>query len=81
MIYATAFVFDGTPFCTQQEDRSAIAQMPEPRTVSPLQRSIDREIDELKNFSRDQYKLNFVELQVPEGHENPMKYNNNYEGV
>lgn len=62
-------------------DRSAIAQMPEPRTVSPLQRSIDREIDELKNFSRDQYKLNFVELQVPEGHENPMKYNNNYEDI
>uniref|UniRef100_A0A034WCX3 Protein SHQ1 homolog n=1 Tax=Bactrocera dorsalis TaxID=27457 RepID=A0A034WCX3_BACDO len=73
--FAGRFKGDLTGF----DDRSAIAQMPEPRTVSPLQRSIDREIDELKNFSRDQYKLNFVELQVPEGHENPMKYNNNYE--
>uniref|UniRef100_A0A0A1XGD1 Protein SHQ1 homolog n=1 Tax=Zeugodacus cucurbitae TaxID=28588 RepID=A0A0A1XGD1_ZEUCU len=66
---------------TGVDDRSAIAQMPEPGTVSPLQRSIDREIDELKNFSRDQYKLNFVELQVPEGHENPMKYTYNFEDV
>ncbi|XP_036329685.1 protein SHQ1 homolog [Rhagoletis pomonella] len=60
------------------DDMSAVARMPEPHTVSPLQRTIDREIDELKNFSRDQYKLNFVELQVPEGHENPMKYINNF---
>ncbi|XP_067639116.1 protein SHQ1 homolog [Eurosta solidaginis] len=58
-------------------DKSAIARMPEPHLVSPLQRSIQRELDELTNFSREQYKLNFVDLQVPDGHENPMKYSNN----
>lgn len=54
--------------------------MPEPQEVSPLQRTIDREIDEMKNFSRDQYKLNFVELQVPEGHDNPMLFRINFKG-
>ncbi|XP_020715730.1 protein SHQ1 homolog [Ceratitis capitata] len=55
-------------------DGPAVAQMFFFHMVSPLQRSIDREIDEMFFFSRDQYKLNFVELQIPEGHENPMKY-------
>ena len=54
--------------------------MPEPDRLSPLQRAIDREIDEMKNFCRDQYKLNFVELQVPEGHDNPMQFSINFKG-
>lgn len=54
--------------------------MPNPDEVSPLQRLIDRDIDEMKNFSSDQYKLNFVELQVPEGLDNPMQFTINFKG-
>ncbi|XP_053949338.1 protein SHQ1 homolog [Anastrepha ludens] len=74
--YGFASKFKGN--LTGVDGLSAVARMPEPHAVSPLQRSIDREIDELKNFSRDEYKLNIVELQVPEGHENPMKYISNF---
>jgi len=28
----------------------------------------------MKRFSREQYKMNFVELQVPSGHQNPLRY-------
>lgn len=28
----------------------------------------------MKRFSREQYKMNFVELQVPAGHQNPLRY-------
>uniref|UniRef100_A0A1I8QAP9 Protein SHQ1 homolog n=1 Tax=Stomoxys calcitrans TaxID=35570 RepID=A0A1I8QAP9_STOCA len=56
----------------------SITRMPEPNLVSPLQRLIDRDIDEMKNFSRDQYKLNFVELQVPDGLDNPMQFTINF---
>ncbi|KNC30560.1 SHQ1-like protein [Lucilia cuprina] len=59
-------------------DLEIITRMPEPDSVSPLQRTIDREIDEMKNFSRDQYKLNFVELQVPDGLDNPMQFSINF---
>lgn len=54
--------------------------MPDPGDVSPLQRTIDREIDEMKNFCRDQYQLNFVELQVPDGLDNPMLFTINFKG-
>ncbi|XP_061393213.1 protein SHQ1 homolog [Musca vetustissima] len=59
-------------------DLDTISRMPEPDRVSPLQRLIDRDIDEMKNFCRDQYKLNFVELQVPDGLDNPMQYTFNF---
>ncbi|XP_075145081.1 protein SHQ1 homolog [Haematobia irritans] len=59
-------------------DLESITRMPEPDMISPLQRMIDRDIDEMKNFSRDQYKLNFVELQVPDGLDNPMQYSINF---
>lgn len=52
----------------------------EPGLVSPLQRSVDRHVDEDKSFSIEQYKLNFVELQLPEGHNNPLSYTFNYRG-
>ena len=54
--------------------------MPQPHLASPIQRAIDCEIDELKNFSREQYKLNFVELQIPDGHENPMQFTFDFDG-
>uniref|UniRef100_T1PLU2 Protein SHQ1 homolog n=1 Tax=Musca domestica TaxID=7370 RepID=T1PLU2_MUSDO len=59
-------------------DLDTITRMPEPDRISPLQRLIDRDIDEMKNFCRDQYKLNFVELQVPDGLDNPMHYTYNF---
>lgn len=51
-----------------------------PLRKSPVQRTFLREADEVKSFCRDQYKLNFLELLVPEGHENPIKFTVNYEG-
>ncbi|KAM7362841.1 protein SHQ1 homolog [Cochliomyia hominivorax] len=59
-------------------DLDVITRVPEPDRVSPLQRTIDREIDEMKNFCQDQYKLNFFELQIPEGHDNPMQFSINF---
>ncbi|XP_065354339.1 protein SHQ1 homolog [Calliphora vicina] len=75
--YGFASKFRGTirPF---ECDLEVVTRMPEPDSVSPLQRTIDREIDEMKNFSRDQYKLNFVELQVPDGLDNPMQFSINF---
>lgn len=64
-----------------QCDLDAITRMPEPDRISPLQRLIDRDIDEMKNFCRDQYKLNFVELQVPDGLDNPMHYTYHFKGI
>lgn len=51
-----------------------------PLRKSPVQRTFLREADEVKSFCRDQYKLNFLQLLVPEGHENPIKFTVNYEG-
>lgn len=42
--------------------------------MSPIQRKQERIVDEMKRFSREQYKMNFVELQVPSGHQNPLRY-------
>jgi len=42
--------------------------------MSPIQRRQERVVDEMKRFSREQYKMNFVELQVPSGHQNPLRY-------
>ncbi|XP_030374035.1 protein SHQ1 homolog [Scaptodrosophila lebanonensis] len=49
-------------------------RVPEPYRLSPVQRRLERITDEMKRFSREQYKLNFVELQVPPGHQNPQRY-------
>lgn len=51
-----------------------------PLRKSPIQRTFLREADEVKSFCRDQYKLNFLELLVPEGQENPVKFTVNYGG-
>lgn len=52
----------------------------DPGSISPLQRSLDRNVDEDSTFSAEQYKLNFVEIQIPEGHNNPLHYTFNYRG-
>ncbi|KAL9888428.1 protein SHQ1 homolog [Glossina fuscipes fuscipes] len=59
-------------------DLKNISRIMEPSKASPLQRSIDRNIHEMRDFSREQYKLNFVELQVPDGHDNPALFNINF---
>uniref|UniRef100_A0A1A9W1L3 Protein SHQ1 homolog n=1 Tax=Glossina brevipalpis TaxID=37001 RepID=A0A1A9W1L3_9MUSC len=59
-------------------DLKNISRITEPSRSSPLQRSIDRNIHEMRDFSRDQYKLNFVELQIPDGHDNPALFNINF---
>lgn len=56
-----------------QLDKST-CRVPEPERLSPLQRRLERVSDEIKRFSRDQYKMNFVELQVPAGHQNPLRF-------
>ncbi|XP_030556198.1 protein SHQ1 homolog [Drosophila novamexicana] len=58
---------------TSELDRST-CRVPEPDRLSPLQRRLERVADEMKRFSREQYKMNFVELQVPAGHQNPLRY-------
>lgn len=61
------------PVACLQLDKST-CRVPEPGQLSPLQRRLERIMDEKKRFSRDQYKMNFVELQVPPGHQNPLRY-------
>ncbi|XP_015047557.2 protein SHQ1 homolog isoform X1 [Drosophila yakuba] len=56
-----------------QLDR-ATCRVSEPHRMSPIQRRQERVVDEMKRFSREQYKINFVELQVPSGHQNPLRY-------
>ncbi|XP_055377834.1 protein SHQ1 homolog [Condylostylus longicornis] len=55
-------------------DLKPICQIRNPSHKSAIDRFCKRERDEYKDFSQDQYKLNFIELQVPDGHENPMNY-------
>ncbi|ALC47754.1 CG10055 [Drosophila busckii] len=52
----------------------SMCRVSDPQRISPVQRRLDRVTDELKRFSREQYKMNFVELQVPAGHQNPLRY-------
>lgn len=61
------------PAAYLQLDKST-CRIPEPHQISPLQRRLERITDEMKIFSREQYKMNFVELQVPPGHQNPLRY-------
>ncbi|KAH8419032.1 hypothetical protein KR222_001407 [Zaprionus bogoriensis] len=61
------------PIVNLQLDRST-CRVPEPHQLSPLQRHLERVRDEMNRFSRDQYKMNFVELQVPAGHQNPLRF-------
>ncbi|CAD7093681.1 unnamed protein product [Hermetia illucens] len=51
-----------------------ISRITNPNGFSPIQRCYQREQDEKRDFCREQYKLNFVELQVPDGLENPAKF-------
>ncbi|XP_055851472.1 protein SHQ1 homolog [Episyrphus balteatus] len=57
-----------------EDDLSHICRITDPSQFSSIKRTIQRESDEAKDFCPDQYKLNFVELQIPEGHDNPIKY-------
>lgn len=50
------------------------SRLSDPGRMSFISRIIQRENDEAKDFCPEQYKANFVELQIPEGHEDPMKY-------
>uniref|UniRef100_A0A1B0GB75 V-type proton ATPase subunit a n=1 Tax=Glossina morsitans morsitans TaxID=37546 RepID=A0A1B0GB75_GLOMM len=59
-------------------DLKNISRIMEPSKASPLQRSIDRNIHEMRDFSREQYKLNFFELQIPDEHDNPALFNINF---
>ncbi|KAH8376345.1 hypothetical protein KR200_003410 [Drosophila serrata] len=61
------------PLNTSELDR-ATCRVAEPQRTSPIQRRQERLVDEMKRFSREQYKMNFVELQVPSGHQNPLRY-------
>ncbi|KAH8381354.1 hypothetical protein KR093_003036, partial [Drosophila rubida] len=70
--YGFASQYNG-PLQTSELDKST-CRVPEPQQTSPLQRRLERVVDEMKRFSRDQYKMNFVELQVPAGHQNPLRY-------
>ncbi|KAM8706711.1 hypothetical protein ACLKA7_010902 [Drosophila subpalustris] len=70
--YGFASQYKG-PLQTSELDKST-CRVPEPQQMSPLQRRLERIIDEMKRFSREQYKMNFVELQVPAGHQNPLRY-------
>ncbi|XP_034487160.1 protein SHQ1 homolog [Drosophila innubila] len=70
--YGYASQYNG-PLQTSELDKST-CRVPEPQQISPLQRRLERIVDEMKRFSREQYKMNFVELQVPAGHQNPLRY-------
>ncbi|TDG52469.1 hypothetical protein AWZ03_001299 [Drosophila navojoa] len=70
--YGYASGYSG-PLQTSELDKST-CRVPEPERLSPLQRRLERINDEMKRFSRDQYKMNFVELQVPAGHQNPLRF-------
>lgn len=60
--------------CLVEDSLRSICNISNPSKLSPLQRWYQREQDEHRDFCRDQYKLNFIELQVPEGLENPLKF-------
>ncbi|XP_017031805.1 protein SHQ1 homolog isoform X2 [Drosophila kikkawai] len=62
-----------SPLNTSELDR-ATCRVAEPQRTSPIQRRQERLVDEMKRFSREQYKMNFVELQVPSGHQNPLRF-------
>ncbi|KAH8369395.1 hypothetical protein KR009_009642 [Drosophila setifemur] len=62
-----------SPLDTSELDR-ATCRVADPHRMSPIQRRQERVVDEMKRFSREQYKMNFVELQVPSGHQNPLHY-------
>ncbi|XP_037730194.1 protein SHQ1 homolog [Drosophila subpulchrella] len=70
--YGYASKYSG-PLDTSELDR-ATCRVSEPHRMSPIQRRQERVVDEMKRFSREQYKMNFVELQVPSGHQNPLRY-------
>ncbi|XP_033165749.1 protein SHQ1 homolog [Drosophila mauritiana] len=70
--YGYASEYSG-PLGLSEMDR-ATCRVSEPHRMSPIQRRQDRVVDEMKRFSREQYKINFVELQVPSGHQNPLRY-------
>ncbi|XP_017057107.1 protein SHQ1 homolog [Drosophila ficusphila] len=68
--YGFASKYSG-PLDTSELDTCRVS---EPHRLSPIQRRQERVVDEMKRFSREQYKINFVELQVPSGHQNPQRY-------
>ncbi|XP_068152430.1 protein SHQ1 homolog [Drosophila tropicalis] len=70
--YGFASKYSG-PLETSELDKST-CRIADPQRLSPFQRRLDRLVDEMKRFSREQYKMNFVELQVPSGHQNPLRY-------
>ncbi|XP_016985748.1 protein SHQ1 homolog [Drosophila rhopaloa] len=70
--YGYASKYSG-PLDTSELDK-ATCRVSEPHRMSPIQRRQERVVDEMKRFSREQYKMNFVELQVPSGHQNPLRY-------
>lgn len=70
--YGFASQYNG-PLQSSELDKST-CRVPDPQQMSPLQRRLERIVDEMKRFSREQYKMNFVELQVPAGHQNPLRY-------
>ncbi|SPP84150.1 protein SHQ1 homolog isoform X1 [Drosophila guanche] len=70
--YGYASKYSGPPEISDVD--KSTCRVLEPHRLSPIQRRQDRVVDEMKRFSRDQYKMNFVELQVPSGHQNPLRF-------
>ncbi|XP_017083515.1 protein SHQ1 homolog [Drosophila eugracilis] len=70
--YGYASQYSGPPDTTELD--KAVCRISDPHRISPIQRRQERVVDEMKRFSREQYKMNFVELQVPSGHQNPLRY-------
>ncbi|XP_017144418.1 protein SHQ1 homolog [Drosophila miranda] len=70
--YGYASKYSGPPDISDVD--KSTCRVLEPHRLSPIQRLQDRIVDEMKRFSRDQYKMNFVELQVPSGHQNPLRF-------
>ncbi|XP_055902883.1 protein SHQ1 homolog isoform X2 [Eupeodes corollae] len=64
-----------------EDDMSQICRVTDPSRLSHVQRTIQRENDETKDFCPDQYKLNFFKLQIPEGHEDPMRFEIPYDDI
>ncbi|XP_037956065.1 protein SHQ1 homolog [Teleopsis dalmanni] len=56
---------------TSESDLTAVSYVHTPSLVSPIKRTIDREVQEMSDFCPDQYKANAFELYVPEGHPDP----------